>query len=687
MGKHKRSRNRRGRKKEQKSRNESSSSLSGPPLLSRIRHADPQTRLAALTALAQHRRRGPFNSALWQAVCEQVVTNRGANVTQLSIATIAATIMAEWTSSNDETTETQNSLTAGWPLVLQGQMQMCLNAWKNKGDAREHQLWGRYAWQCLYAWSSLVESNPVVMDRFQQQPSLRNDALTILKDWLLITTIDRSTVVSDPNDRDTLMLSDNIAETTARALHSLLQDNPAIIEPWWDEMETTATWLTTQIPFILENNIGPVVSRLHLSGVWMTCRSVLSDILALQSTSVLQSVARTLQECLVLPIVEGKLEMWQNLYQMATNQTQDDELERQVVRKQTEKNESARQIARRLAHEKGGGMQLEDETEENAMEEEEMDKPGRLPNERPDHVQNWEDILQGWEISLRPLELSLEIIAHLTAVAPEDSVMMDDDDANLAMQSAVWDPLFKQHFQDLPKTLFLCFQDLYQCESSSLPTPMAWYWSELQSKASVGLGHCLTQLSRQSQMDTIMGMTKSQIWQHLWSALRRTLETSSGRQTLLGLIVVALQNYPAIRKEVTPSDLDFLISLVQSRKESTEVRREAVVILGILCSQEIHSEVVNRNVCGALTGLLDNMDEPLSTRAEVLNVLIDIYGNDEHPNVFNDLNVLNHFVKSLPILKRQLSELNRDAVDGNDIAYWREVALNSERFIEYKYQQ
>ena len=209
--------------------------------------------------------------------------------------------------------------------------------------------------------------------------------------------------------------------------------------------------------------------------------------------------------------------------------------------------------------------------------------------------------MQSWENNLRPLELALEIIAHLTAVAPDDNVMMEEDDGDFAMQSAVWDPVLKQHFQELPGKLFQCFQALHSHEYISLlPAPMALHWSELESKASTGLGHCLVQISRDGDdaSSTILCMTRSQFWQTLWSAIRETRVASPGRQSALGLVVVALQTLPEMRKEVTPAELEYLIGLLQQTEnvESPAVLREAIVILGILCSQEEHAVDVNQSV-------------------------------------------------------------------------------------------
>lgn len=715
MGKHKKPRHRRGRNKEGKRQQQSAEpAASMPPLVARIRHADPNTRLAALTALYSSTTTASFDAPLWQAVCEQVVIRPGCSVAQLSIATMAATILAEWTSSSNSldaaatagktnTAQGQNNLTAGWPLVLQGQLQTCLTVWKDT-TAAHRTLWGQCAWQCLYAWTSLVESNPVVMDRFQQQSQQCNAALALLRDWLLATTTTTEAVAaaSAAATEEWIDLRHKLAETTARGLHSLLQDNPGVVEPWWDNASSTDTaWLTTLVPKLLASSghdttiDATPVTRLHLAGVWMTCRNILSDASALQTPKVVQSVARTLHDSLAVPALQPPLDVWQASFCEATEQTQDDILERLVVRQQSQKHEPAREIARRLAKTKAGGMKLDvDENDDDdgdqdkdAMEEEGTLKPGQLPTKRTDHVQNWQDMFQGWETSLRPLELALEVIAHLTAVAPEDSVRMEDDDGDIAMQSAVWDAILQQHFRELPIHLWNCFQTLHGHECAALPEPMALHWSDLQSKASTGLGHCLVQLARENNGPTILGMARSQLWQALWSAAKQTRIASIGRQSALGAAVVAMQTHTAMRQEVTPAELEFLIGLLQSNDESPAVVREAIVILGILCSQEEHAATVNRSVCAALLGRLDKTDESVVVRAEALNALMDIYGNDDcHPTVFDDLKVLSYFERSLPILEQQISIVDRQAVDSNDFEYWKETALNVSRFIEYKHE-
>jgi hypothetical protein len=150
---------------------------------------------------------------------------------------------------------------------------------------------------------------------------------------------------------------------------------------------------------------------------------------------------------------------------------------------------------------------------------------------------------------------------------------------------------------------------------------------------------------------------------------------------------MVLQAMPALRQQASATELDLLLSLLSpsSTKESQAVIREAVVVLGVLCS-EAHSAKVNAQVCAALLATASD-DNPL-VRAEVLNVLMDIYGDDDcHPAVFTKLEVLRHFEESVPELEQQLSQVDRRTIDPNDLDHWKETALNGARFLEYKHDQ
>jgi hypothetical protein len=174
----------------------------------------------------------------------------------------------------------------------------------------------------------------------------------------------------------------------------------------------------------------------------------------------------------------------------------------------------------------------------------------------------------------------------------------------------------------------------------------------------------------------------------------------AGREGISSAMVVALQSRESIRTQMQSDDLDFLLQLLQSPQntgtgtvddeyDSVVVQRDAVCMLGILCSQEEHPAQVNQKTCQALLQSLTPADNPKQSAmvlAEVLSVLMDIYGDDDcHPAVFTALDVLGHFQRSVPLLKQRIS-LETDA-EPDDVEQWKETALNASRFIAYKKDQ
>jgi len=143
-------------------------------------------------------------------------------------------------------------------------------------------------------------------------------------------------------------------------------------------------------------------------------------------------------------------------------------------------------------------------------------------------------------------------------------------------------------------------------------------------------------------------------------------------------MVVSLRSRSEVRKQVQPSDLEFLI---RAGSKSKSIQREAIEMLGILLSQEDHPEDVNRNVVSAL---INSGSKKARVLSEVLNALMDIYGDDDcHPVVFEGLNVLSFFQRSVPVLKTSI-QCDRDEATQEEVSQWRETALNASRFIQYK---
>jgi hypothetical protein len=91
---------------------------------------------------------------------------------------------------------------------------------------------------------------------------------------------------------------------------------------------------------------------------------------------------------------------------------------------------------------------------------------------------------------------------------------------------------------------------------------------------------------------------------------------------------------------------------------------------------------------------LDTMDVcDTMVLAEILNVLMDIYGDDdiEDPS-FHSLRVMDHFECGLAVLKQRVSNPKQTSHFVNDmvglenesIDHMKEIAWNCERFIQYK---
>lgn len=129
------------------------------------------------------------------------------------------------------------------------------------------------------------------------------------------------------------------------------------------------------------------------------------------------------------------------------------------------------------------------------------------------------------------------------------------------------------------------------------------------------------------------------------------------------------------------------------------VRRDVINMLGLLCTLEPHPIEVNRQVCTGLLQAMTNFSDSFMIQCEVLNVLMDMYGNDEddgccYPSVFESLQVLSHFQRYVPTLKSKLKEQERklrqqrseDAPDADlvEVEQWKETILNASRFVQYK---
>ena len=372
-----------------------------------------------------------------------------------------------------------------------------------------------------------------------------------------------------------------------------------------------------------------------------------------------------------------------------------------------------------------------------------MDEDDPNDKEREEEVETQEALeraRQKWNDFLLPLQLSLELLANVSsrAVSPgdcddaeDDRMMMDDYDWG-ADQEAQWmqeqqqeqERLQKQRVEEevfqkvlvdsaLPGQLMQLFRQIFQ-----LPQPLSTMvfpeqslvdLEELQSKVMACLGNCWENVSFWP-----LGVS--------WAELQQAASTAGGvgKEGLVSAMVIALKTKPSLRKEWQPEHLSFWLrhvtdGVVQGKdsendammksmdqkhhcQENLSVRRDAITMLAVLCSQEPHPVEVNREVCTTLLSTLTNQSEPLIIQCEILNALMDMYGNDDddgccYQSVFESLQVLGHFQRCIPALKSKLKDQEKQfkedaqrdgSADRLELEQWKETLLNSSRFVQYK---
>lgn len=149
-------------------------------------------------------------------------------------------------------------------------------------------------------------------------------------------------------------------------------------------------------------------------------------------------------------------------------------------------------------------------------------------------------------------------------------------------------------------------------------------------------------------------------------------------------MTIAMRTRPELRKEIQADDLDFFLKQLSSSAPSSDdsIKANVICMLGLLCSAESHPQPVNEKVCGGLLSLLQSSSSPM-IMSEVLNALMDMYGDDGHTVVFDSMDVLGNFQRQLPRFKKRI-QAERKNVPEETVEMWRETALNASRFISYK---
>jgi hypothetical protein len=199
-----------------------------------------------------------------------------------------------------------------------------------------------------------------------------------------------------------------------------------------------------------------------------------------------------------------------------------------------------------------------------------------------------------------------------------------------------------------------------------------------------------------------------------WKGLVPLLE-SKHHQHVTSVMLSLVRSVPQSRTLVDSSTLERLIAIILQQNQNAsnaeaDTQTNIISILGVLCS-EPHPSSIDTQVCRALlerlrlssTGGDDvnsnnkTMKDSIIVTHEILNVLMDMYSNDDddegcHNEVFVNEDVLGHFQRCLPGFKRRIKKYAVGARSSGmgsiqeeiEVDLWNETALNASRFIKYK---
>lgn len=673
-------------------------------LLQRLRHSDPRTRHAALAALSTtvldaeslalsvaNNKKIPVD--LLQAIRERVMDK------DLECAQAAAGCLANYISFGSDAA--MEEVTASWTVVLMERLTKCVD--RLQGDKPTKQWWALSV-QCLHALCSLIETNALALDRLTAQ----NTALSVLLNLLEVggRALQEAATLTTAPQPDDISLKRDTAIYAARTLHSALDDNLDLLDQWkelsgaWDWLQASCTNLAL-----------PVACRLHCTGCLVTAR-LLSTTERLQ-TAVVSSVIPLLHSFLDLNTEQASslVQNYMDTHKAWIKEEADDALEKEVIKTVNQRKEPARVIARRQKEmreqkeklrkamnqeEKGEEKEVEmkeddigDDGEEKEDGMEDDDGGEKKPKRQ---TENGREVLEAarkaWHDTLAPLELALEITANLTSLAPAmimqdgmEDMDMDgewgpDQEALLAQQQhavegdgalSPMDAALAQAIvsSQIPIRLVALLKTTCQPLAEDILPDIKGDMEALQSKCGACLGNC-------------MGEHFPNWTDGLFQELRSALQASNGNHSIANAMAAALRSRSELRKQCQPSDLEVVLQLASS---STSCQKEAVEMLGILCSMESHPEDVNRKVCSALMAITSKKSAVVN---EVLIALMDIYGEDDcHPAVFDSLNVLKYFQQTTPSFKT-LVQCDRDDASEEELEVWKETALNASRFVSYK---
>lgn len=643
MGKHKRTK-RREKKKVKESGSKENQALKGPAIVQRIRHSDNRTRHAALTAITGHTK---LQSATLQAVRDCLADKD----IECAIAATQCLVMYLQGCSPENM---NHQVSAGWLIILVGRLKECYDRTEGLDGTASNQLWTRLASVCTQCIVVLVEVNNIALDRLipdsNHTAELRNECTAVLTAWLVRSI---NIMASSIQSFDYV----EISMWSARFFHSAWDDNPDLILPFIREEASASEHTLASLQTAISSYSS--VCSLHAAGALLSLWTICTQYASETSDAILPKLEGLLDD-LIGAVKKGltwdenrcqaQLERLLEINDKREEERRDAEMEDDVVNVQIKKKEPARKIARRLK-------------KQEADSKESPQHSGKLSEERTDFSAAYDQALEEWETATRPLQLALEIAANLSS-APETPDSMSDCSASLNDQLAS-----RLVRNDIP----LRFWELLRPWTTYTMFPVEAVQSlatDIQAKAALCLGHCVATIPQWSPPPTI--------WDDLRLAFQKTTQLP-GREALCSCLCMI---YNSRQPQIDNSSWEFLLPLAASETNST-VARDSVVIVGRILSSRPHSVELNIKTASLWKGVAQNPNTDTTVLVEILNGLMDVYGDDEvHPQVFETLELLRVFQDSIPLLKRRISLAPKDSE--LEIEAWKEAARNAGQFVLYK---
>lgn len=358
----------------------------------------------------------------------------------------------------------------------------------------------------------------------------------------------------------------------------------------------------------------------------------------------------------------------------------------------------------------------------------------------------WHDTIRPLQLALELLvnwtssEPSDDDIHEMDDDSDDDVVM--NDVSTSALSSELTEKMLESRLPDTAYQVFVLLSDWWNHRSRSCSVSSDGVFpahelvqasvSDCLSKSAAAIGHCLANISTwqissktSSMEEDVMGVKWSAFMNHI-SAANNSMNFDEGDnvndnvdtgtdehaisvlESVTSTMVFALRCRKSILDQVEADDVSHLILCLRWTSRSNPlVARNIIAMLGILAGPdtEICTSAIRNTISEALIGASTPHEAakaasriPASNESsqqhpsamllsEALNVLMDIYGDDDDDTdtSFDALGVLFHFQRSVPLLKQRIAveQLTKNSSE-DDLESWKECSMNAARFIQYK---